>query len=117
MKRNEKHRDSSANKREENWKFGPLGISFDKLNEPGAQKHSVVVKTGCNHESVSPSMSAFAFDLESFLSNNDSPSKPVPSCTDSKMPNLETFGLIGTQDETSLSIQDDNRAMKYHITN
>ena len=98
MKRNEKHRDSSANKREENWKFGPLGISFDKLNEPGAQKHSVVVQASCNHESVPPSMSAFAFDLESFLSNNDSRSKPVRSCTDSKMPNFETFGLIGTKD-------------------
>ena len=117
MKRNEKHPDSSTNKREKKLKFGLLGTSFDKLNNPGAQKHSAVVHADCNHESVPPSMSAFAFDLESFLSKNDSPSKPVPSCTILKMPNLETFGLIGTKDETSLFIQDNNQAMKYHITN
>jgi hypothetical protein len=117
MKRREKHPDSSTNKREKKLKFGLLGTSFDKLNDPGALKHSAEVQAVCNQESVASSMLAFAFDLETFLSKNDSPSKSDPSCTELKMPNLETFGLIGTKDETALFTQDDNRAMKYHITN
>ena len=94
MKQSEKQPNSSTNKREGNLKFCPVGISFDKLNDPGVQKHSAIVKTDCNHESVPPSMPALAFDVDCFLSKNDTPSKPVPSCTGLKNNNRVILFII-----------------------